>query len=433
MGTLFRGGRLPEGEQLINYNEKLDIPKAAKMIKDRTLIWKAMEMDFKQADDIDVDSYLKHIKTSSQGYLNNQSKICDREYIKTTLQDICSDKGKLVFLTGGPSVGKSLLLKKLVDDVPEGQVVAVDGRAGTGSNFEAALASTLRAHPNMLRDAVVKGFLKDVVGLMDVAGTLSKMQSVVALQSYFASTPEGVETFLTVLSNNYAPFTLIVDEANVYFNSDNPGNVTNILRLLTLMSKQRRMMNVILTSSEFSFPYQLGELGYNTAHIKQHLFMSDVPPADAFKLLTEEWHVRPHLATALINHFGGHVLSLARAVSSIAFDKQQYLVFETYGPSLRGCVTGCISAAQKNDALKNRIIPALKQLAVTGFFPLEKEDDLGKLIAKHGVGGFVPHSTTMPSLSDKVRKDESGIVPSLELIRMVIAIVLGERKEKLDS
>ncbi len=58
---------------------------------------------------------------------------------------------------------------------------------------------------------------------------------------------------------------------------------------------------------------------------------------------------------------------------------------------------------------------------------------LNYTIYKHEVGGFVPHSTTMPSLSDKVRKDESGIVPSLELIRMVIAIVLGKRKEKLDS
>ena len=161
--------------------------------------------------------------------------------------------------------------------------------------------------------------------------------------------------------------------------------------------------------------------------------MSDVPPAGAFKLLTEEWHVRPHLATALINHFGGHVLSLARAISSIAFDKQQYEVFQTYGPSVFGFVTDCIKSAQEDDALKNRIIPALKQLAMTGFFPLEKGDDLGKLIAKHGVGGFVPCSTKIPSLSVEVRKGMSGMVPSLELVRMVIAKELEECEEKLAS
>ena len=97
----------------MNYTNQLDVKEASKLMKDSGSIWKAAEMDFTDTDEIDMDAYLQKIAVSSEMYMRNQNLICDREDIAHQLDSICSKKGKFAFLTGGPSIGKTLLLNRL--------------------------------------------------------------------------------------------------------------------------------------------------------------------------------------------------------------------------------------------------------------------------------------------------------------------------------
>jgi hypothetical protein len=112
----------------------------------------------------------------------------------------------------------------------------------------------------------------------------------------------------------------------------------------------------------------------------------DVPPQDVFCLLTDTWHVHPHLATALVNHFGGHISFISQAIGDVALKKEKYrpLYPLTEAPSFSGNVERCIFEGGKE------IIPKLQVLAESGFLAMTSSDLLGELIAKHNVGGFVP-------------------------------------------
>jgi hypothetical protein len=233
---------------------------------------------------------------------------------------------------------------------------------------------------------------------------------------------ENLVRFLNILSNTFPPFTIIVDEAQVYFyetvtNDDAKG----ILRMLTALSKEQRKLNVILSSSVFLFPYQLKVLEFYTKNIHPHMIMGDVPPIDVYSLLTKEWHIRPHLAIALINHFGGHILNLSQAVDGLALMGKMYRPLSTYGSTSSGDVSRCIGAGKRDSELKDLVIPGLKLLAESGFLPLEEDDKLGNFIAEYNVGGFVPKGAIASFLPDEVQRGRSGVVPSFQMMRMVIA------------
>jgi hypothetical protein len=209
----------------------------------------------------------------------------------------------------------------------------------TGPNFREALENDVADHPDIDFERLLAESKKHI------GNKVSKLKgSVGTILSFLFKAWGGDDTkpsdalkkFLITLSNNYSPLTIIVDEANVYFNVVQAQNVRDILSMLIALSKQENKLNVILSSSEFLFPYQLNHLGFKAAHIHQHIVMGDVPPSDMYALLTEKWHVRPHLATALINQFGGHLLQLSRAVSDLALKKEKYLPLSTYGSTFSG-------------------------------------------------------------------------------------------------
>jgi hypothetical protein len=107
---------------------------------------------------------------------------------------------------------------------------------------------------------------------------------------------------------------------------------------------------------------------------------------------------------------------------------KMYEPLSTYGSTSSGDVTRCIGAGKRDSELKDLVIPGLKLLAESGFLPLEEDNKLGKLIAEHNVGGFVPKGAMASFLPYAVRQGRSGVVPSFQMMRMVIAdeLVDGE-------
>jgi hypothetical protein len=77
------------------------------------------------------------------------------------------------------------------------------------------------------------------------------------------------------------------------------------LHLLTDYTKQRRSMNVIFASSEYSEPYRLSALGFKRDHFSGKVLVSEVPPKEMRELLQGEWGMGPNLETAFMAVWGG--------------------------------------------------------------------------------------------------------------------------------
>ena len=74
----------------------------------------------------------------SSNYLKKDD-ICGRGAVQDNIKNAVTMRGSLIFITGGRSVGKSILIKKVVESIGEGQkkaglpdayipIVTVDGR-----------------------------------------------------------------------------------------------------------------------------------------------------------------------------------------------------------------------------------------------------------------------------------------------------------------
>jgi hypothetical protein len=110
-------------------------------MNDQKSIWKAFNKDLENVnDEVEVDEYLQDVKSASRKYMQNQSQIWDRVDVLSQLNEITSQRGMFAFLTGGPSIGKSLVLRSLVAQGQDhrgggGAVLKLDGRSSHGTQL----------------------------------------------------------------------------------------------------------------------------------------------------------------------------------------------------------------------------------------------------------------------------------------------------------
>ena len=76
-------------------------------------------------------------------------------------------------------------------------------------------------------------------------------------------------------------------------------------------------MNIILTSTEHTFPDSLRDLGFNPLDITRFIFPGEVTPDKAYELLTQRWGVGPNLAVALIDHYGGNLYNIQQKLNQL--------------------------------------------------------------------------------------------------------------------
>jgi hypothetical protein len=81
--------------------------------------------------------------------------------------------------------------------------------------------------------------------------------------------------------------------------------------------------------------------------------------------------------------------------------------------------------------LRSQYIPFLEKLAVEGFVPADTSDPLSMLAVKCNIAGYVSERAATPWIASSARcPGESGVVPSLESMRVVIALRLSRRKRE---
>jgi hypothetical protein len=95
-------------------------------------------------------------------------------------------------------------------------------------------------------------------------------------------------------------------------------------------------------------------------------------------------------------------------------------------------VVNCLDWKGVDDGDMKKMQEALCQLAVTGFFPVEKIDDpICRVMGENNVGGVVSLSSVVVGLPVDVWKRtefEHGLVPSKQSMRLTIAKVMHRRK-----
>jgi hypothetical protein len=74
-------------------------------------------------------------------------------------------------------------------------------------------------------------------------------------------------------------------------------------------------LNVILASSEHSFPFRLcNDLKFNIKNFTEFIFAGEIPPNKMFELFTTQWGMGENMALAMVDFYGGHVWSALNAI-----------------------------------------------------------------------------------------------------------------------
>jgi hypothetical protein len=218
---------------------------------------------------------------------------------------------------------------------------------------------------------------------------------------------------------------IIFDEANSFFNS-NDASVKSALDGLVYLSKQERIVSVIMATSEYGFPFRLHEISGNLKHVSEILVVGEMSP-NCTRGLLREWKLRENLASALQSVYGGHVLQLYNALKQLNSCEETYQICYGFVKGFEMFVGDFIKVCEKDDVLRDKVYPLLRELAVTGFVPVDTSDEIGKLAVKYNVAGFADATTNLGWIPDEVRLQRSGLIPSLQSMRLVIARTLSLR------
>ena len=205
-------------------------------------------------------------------------------------------------------------------------------------------------------------------------------------------------------------------------------------------------MNVLLVSSNYSLPRSLVKHGLSAYDIGRVIYASEGSPGQIYDLLTTRWGVGTHLTTALIDRCGGHLYSIQQALYDLARHKPYA---EVINPELYACVDRCLSAVnvinnsgtgiagrQKatTSVTRRRMVRTLRNLAETGFCPVDCYDDpVVEMISRCNVGGVVRRDAHICGFDGETydgayggdKKWKFGLVPTQQSMRLAIAYVLG--------
>ena len=153
-----------------------------------------------------------------------------------------------------------------------------------------------------------------------------------------------------------------------------------------------------------------------------------VSPADTYELLTTEWGVGHHLATALVERCGGHLYDLEHTLRWLARDKHARALHSDYF----SYVQGCLDSVEGDPAATAEMVRMLTELARTGFCELRGiTDPVAALISLHKVGSIVPDDSFICGFDYASRWQAwdscFGLVPAQQSMRLVIAKELDRR------
>ena len=175
--------------------------------------------------------------------------------------------------------------------------------------------------------------------------------------------------------------------------------------------------------------------GFKLAHLTNFVYAGEVPRDKMYELLTTKWDVGDNLATALIDHYGGHIFDMFLKLEELNFSFvyagspcKPFGISEKFCAGSQWQADGVMECLQFNGD-KAHMRELLTQIAENGFALLKDRDDReAEVIRKHNIGGLVQRkSDKVIGLSADVWGEHGiGLVSYKQSIRLVIANVLEE-------
>jgi hypothetical protein len=104
-------------------------------------------------------------------------------------------------------------------------------------------------------------------------------------------------------------------------------------------------------STKQDFPFRVSDMDFHMSIFTDYLYFSELLPQLSYQLLTEEWKLGRHLATALISFSGGLVYDLYETVKELASSKSNFNYHVAIGFNAMN-ILRCLNMEEANEEEK---------------------------------------------------------------------------------
>lgn len=466
----------------------------------KQIVWETAEKDIKQGHVSDT-STLEYVDRLwlAMGTFFNTGRIVGRAPLIEALRTMVVGVGQFSLLLGGVSVGKSIVLQNVTNHYNNGSVkdekaskhmvLYVDGRSYHGDlskglafslaslqasqyvpNYHCADETWLRLLRNIRvasKTAVTQQVKEAVDGmelLQDDETTKEAIAAIMdrAAQLFYLSIsddegatpppPPRPESLVTKFidfaeSQNKRP-AIILDEANAFLllNKEdgkiNAGLMQDFMSVLVKYTKQDNKLNLIMATSEYSFPQALENV-VSLRHISSVVVAAELTPKDTWSLLvnarypnSSETNVTgkvppegekiigmgPNLAELFLSAYGGHLLSMKNALYRLKLMKNTFRLRGAF-PTMASRIAACLEETPGTRKL-------LSEMAEFGFASVEvssleaankiAELDIGGVVTQDAIVLGVPNTSIWENADTETDIYDYGVLPSSQTMRLVI-------------
>ena len=347
-------------------------------VKNGSLFLQAWKEDAREKQ-VDADDHLNSIDRKATQFMkgepNEPRKIVDRESFIDSLMDAISRDGKLTLVLGGKSVGKSLVVSYVAEQVrqaPHGNrtILLADMRDMPAKDFYEAVLSVASRQTNVLdiltqlplfgkrfragpqsrvwRFIQQLPFMATLLGALRAGMAAAAAPLAMAVQNFVKSLDDdhkaqALSELVKGIVEKCNDTTIIIDEANLALPKD--GNDAKAetakaaLAQITGITKQNLKASVVLISSEHGYPFKLAKAGLNLVDIQNMIIAPEVPPVDMFKMLTDHWGMGHRLARLFVATYGGSIHAVYTALGNLMSTGDQFSPLATTSvPGIGNCM-----------------------------------------------------------------------------------------------
>jgi hypothetical protein len=376
------------------------------------------EITIDSITDEEVAASLERVSVSVDEFFASK-EIEDRIEVLRELDVVGKSKrGKLVLYLGGKNTGKSFTLQHFMNQ-HKYEIVYIDGR--DGGDLSILLE---RGIPKDLKAKMIPYFHL-------IASTVTKVVSSVDNMFPKVTPTQLLEVYLSFDRPPGSIPTIIIDEANRFLTDaqqipEMRLQIRDLLEFLAKATKQSNSCKVILTSSEYSFPFLLDTIGEGifSTNASEKIYAGEIRPPYMYNTLTTKWKMGHHLASVFIACYGGHLWNCANALDALLSKKEIFKARSVLGSSQFSNVDICVNS--KIDKMKD----LLEEAAKIGFAPiLNERDPRAEFGSLAGVIGVIDPDAAVVEIPAQYREGKrSGVVPYSQSMRLIIANVLQDYK-----
>lgn len=376
---------------------------------------------------VGVDEHLTGIMLRAEYFIESDALV-DRGDFMESLKQVLQAGRDLTLVLGGDNFGKSFVRDHAISELVNSPscnttVVMVDMRYDW--QLPLPLALLKRAHAlmdqkqnpgNVLNpwlsytcQMLSKGFATTAAhyGLGNAAGLQHTAHGVDA----FSSGLFALDMFIQRVreQGNYTCF--VVDEAQLAL----PGTQTRdatLLQHIIFLTKQKRLANFVLISSDYGYPRVLQEAGLSPQNINGILLATEVARPQMMRLFEETWGMGPALATEFFKHYGGHIYLAYRSLQQLIRKGRAFYPLEMLS------TIGLSSCVQDDEAR-----PHLRNMAAKGFSPVWNVYSKGaQLLAKRRIGGLISLAAIVHGLPEGIWdcRCDYALIPTCHAMRLRI-------------